>query len=106
MTAWELTHARDMASFSAASCDLVDRLFGSVPALGNTEGLERYARQFVNSHRKDIDRLIESLGATWTSRRSPARSIICLHRRIFASYRPQRMPISLSIMSGFHFGMP
>ena len=59
----KLNHVPDVSLFSAASYDLVDRLFGSVPALGDAEGLERYARQFVISRREDIDRLIESLGA-------------------------------------------
>ena len=59
----KLNHVPDVSLFSAASYDLVDRLFGSVPALGDAEGLERYAREFVISRREDIDRLIESLGA-------------------------------------------
>lgn len=58
-----LNRLRDASSFSAASYDLVDRLFGAVPPLGDAESLGRYARQFVIGHREDIERLIESLGA-------------------------------------------
>jgi patatin-related protein len=57
-----LGHGLNISSVSAASCDLADRLFGMVPALGDMEDLERYAREFVRTHREDIDRLIESLG--------------------------------------------
>lgn len=46
----KLNHVPDISLFSTSSYDLVDGLFGTVPALGDTEHLERYARQFVNSH--------------------------------------------------------
>jgi hypothetical protein len=58
-----LGHVRDIAHFSAASRDLVDRLFGAVPPLGDPQSLERYARQFVDGRRAEIDRLIASLAA-------------------------------------------
>ncbi|MGO9357731.1 MAG: patatin-like protein [Xanthobacteraceae bacterium] len=56
-----LGRLRDISNFSAESRDLVDRLFAAVPAPGDPQSLERYARQFVEGRRDDIDRLIASL---------------------------------------------
>jgi patatin-related protein len=58
-----LSRLRDASSFSTASSNLVDCLFGAVPACADAESLERYAQQFVAAHRGDIDRLIASLAA-------------------------------------------
>jgi patatin-related protein len=58
-----LNRLRDVSCFSASSHDLVDHLFGAVPAWTDPEGLGRHAQQFVTAHRGEIDRLIASLAA-------------------------------------------
>jgi patatin-related protein len=56
-----LNHCEDIATFSASTRDLVDDLFANAHAPGDADSLKRYARQFVDLHRKGLDLLIDQL---------------------------------------------
>jgi hypothetical protein len=90
----KLARVSNISLFSTASHDLVDHLFATVPALGKTEDLERYARQFVNSHRKDIDGLITSLGADLDLRAVTGKIDALLASANFRQLPASALPIS------------
>jgi hypothetical protein len=56
-----LNRCEDIATFNASTRDLVDDLFASAHAPGDADSLKRYARKFVDRHRKGLDLLIDRL---------------------------------------------
>ncbi len=57
----DLSRRTDVTAFTASTRDLVEDLFRSAPAPGDSEKLTAYARDFVRQHKIEIDRLITQL---------------------------------------------